>query len=208
MPKKSPNPRDRIIAGASARFLAQGFSRVTMDRLAADLGVSKKTLYRHFESKEQLLYAVVTGFLEETAAGVQAILGRKGEEIPSRLASLMDFLSRRLSGVSLVFFDELERLAPDMWQEVQEFRRRKIVENFLKLYRSGRRRIFSPTPDPALTTQLFLALVQGVMNPHSLSRLNFPPAQVMRAVINIFLYGTLSEGYRKKRRIKPREDET
>lgn len=209
MSDKARKARDRVVRGASARFLAHGFSRVTMDRLASDLGVSKKTLYQYFASKEQLLRAVVDCFLGETAASVEAILGRKGDEIPDRLAALMDYMSLRLSGVSLVFFEELERYAPEMWREVQEFRRRRITENILGLYRSGlRRKIFSAEPDHRLTAQLFLTLVQGVMNPQSLSRLNFPPAQVMRAVIDIFLYGTLSEGYRKKRRIKTREDET
>ena len=208
MPVGARKTRDRIVGGASARFLSHGFNRVTMDRLASDLGVSKKTLYQHFTSKEQLLYAVVTGFLEETAKNVQAILGRKEEEIPARLADLMDYMSRRLSGVSLVFFEELERYAPDMWAEVQEFRRRRITENILKLFQSGHRRnIFSAEPDHRLTTHLFLILVQGLMNPQALARLPFTPAQAMRAVITIFLYGTLSEPYRRKRNMLPRKDD-
>ena len=210
MPPSNLKTRDRIVAGASARFLAHGFSRVTMDRLSADLGVSKRTLYQHFDSKEQLLYAVVTRFLEETSASVEAIIGRRESDVLDRLAALMDYMSRRLAGVSLVFLEELERHAPDMWSEVQEFRRRRIAENFLKLYRLGRRqKLFAPDPDPRLSTQLFLSLVQGVMNPQTLSRLPFPPSQVLRAIITIFLFGTVGEGYRArhKRRIKVMEHE-
>lgn len=199
MPRKADEIRGRIIRGASSRFLAHGFSRVTMDRLAADLGVSKKTLYRHFASKEALLYEVVTGFLAETSASVKAIIGRGGD-VRGRLAALMNFLSRRLSGVSPVFFEELERHTPEMWQEVQEFRRRQIVRNILKLYRAGRRHgVFSPYPAPQLTVQLFLSTVEGVMNPRVLSRLPYPPAQVMRAIITIFLFGTVSDRSRRGR---------
>ncbi len=199
MPKKSRDIRDRIVQGATSRFLAHGFSQVTMDRLASDLGVSKKTLYQHFASKEALLYAVVTGFLEETSASVKAIIGRSGD-VRNRLAALMNFLSRRLSMVSPVFFEELERLAPEMWQEVQEFRRRQIVSNLLRLYRAGRRQgVFSPYPAPPLVVQLFLSTVEGVMNPRVLSRLSYPPAQVMRAIITIFLFGTVSDRSRRAR---------
>ncbi len=207
MPKKDANARARIIRGASVRFLAHGFSRVTMDRLAADLGVSKKTLYQHFASKEVLLYAVVTGFLRETSAQVKAIIGRGGD-VRDRLAALMNFLSRRLSSVSPIFFEDLERQAPDMWQEVQEFRRRQIVRNILKLYRSGRRHgVFSPYPPPQLTVQLFLSTVEGVMNPRALSHLPYPPAQVMRAIITIFLFGTVSDRSRRTRSVIPPEVE-
>jgi len=171
-----------------------------MDRLASDLGVSKKTLYQHFASKEQLLYAVVTRFLEETSSSVKGILG-SGADVRDRLASLMNFLSRRLSGVSPVFFEELERQTPEMWQEVQDFRRRQIVKNILKLYRSGRRQgVFSTDPAPQLTVQLFLATVEGVMNPRVLSRLPYPPSQVMRAIITIFLFGTVSDGFRQRKK--------
>lgn len=202
MPKKAVDVRDRIVRGATDRFLAHGFNRVTMDRLAADLGVSKKTLYQHFASKEALLYTVVTGFLEESSASVKAIIDRGGD-LRGRLAALMTFLSRRLSAVSPVFFEELERHAPEMWQEVQEFRRRQIVRNILKLYRSGRRQgIFSTYPAPQLTVQLFLSMVEGVMNPRVLSSLPYPPAQVMRAIITIFLFGTVSYRFRQGKDVK------
>ena len=191
--------RDRIVGGASDRFLAQGFHRITMDRLAADLGVSKKTLYRHFASKEQLLYAVVTRFMAETAAEVEAIIDRKDQDQLAKLTALMNYMSQRLSMVSQGFFQELERYAPEMWQELQDFRRRRILSNFLKLYRAGRRqRIFATTPDPRLTAQLFLSLVQGVMNPQALARIPFPPSQVIRAIINIFIYGTLADAPRSR----------
>lgn len=205
MPKAAINVRGRIIQGATARFLAHGFSRVTMDRLAADLGISKKTLYQHFASKEALLYAVVTGFMSETSASVNSIIG-SGGDVKNRLAALMNYLSRRLTGVSPVFFEELERQAPDMWQEVQEFRRRQILRNILRLYRTGRRQgVFSPYPAPQLTVQLFLSTVEGVMNPRVLSRLPYPPAQVMRAIIAIFLFGTVSDGFRRKKHIESLE---
>lgn len=201
MSDRARKARDRIIQGASSRFLAHGFSRVTMDRLAADLGVSKKTLYQHFASKEQLLYAVVTRFLEGNAAEVGAILGRRDDDVLAKLAALMDFMSRRLSEVDLVFFEELERYAPEMWQEVQEFRRRRITENFVKLYRAGRRQgLFSNDLDPQLTAQLFLAAVQGAMTPRSLSRLHFSPSQVLRSIIAIFLYGTVNDAARRGRK--------
>ena len=43
----------------SGSFLLSGFSRVLMDDLARELGMSKKTLYSHFASKEDLLRAVL-----------------------------------------------------------------------------------------------------------------------------------------------------
>ena len=48
---KAPPESARIVAAARRYFLAHGFRGVTMDDLAAELGMSKKTLYAHFSSK-------------------------------------------------------------------------------------------------------------------------------------------------------------
>ena len=52
--------RRRIIDGARRYFFSHGFRGVTMDDLAAELAMSKKTLYAHFDSKMALLQAVMT----------------------------------------------------------------------------------------------------------------------------------------------------
>src|SRR3989338_9081030 len=50
--------KNRIIDTAEKRFSQYGFRRVTMDDIASDLGISKKTLYLHFKSKEDIAWAV------------------------------------------------------------------------------------------------------------------------------------------------------
>src|SRR6188472_3074551 len=49
----------RIVSEARRHFMAHGFRGVTMDDLAAELGMSKKTLYAHFRSKPELVQAVI-----------------------------------------------------------------------------------------------------------------------------------------------------
>src|SRR5689334_3371797 len=50
---------DVIIEAAARRFLAPGFAQVSMDDLARELGMSKKTIYRYFPDKRSLLTAVL-----------------------------------------------------------------------------------------------------------------------------------------------------
>src|SRR6058998_2879115 len=64
-----PN-RQRIVDAARAHFFSHGFRRVTMDDLAEELGISKKTLYAHFPGKFDLLEAV----LADKFASVEATL--------------------------------------------------------------------------------------------------------------------------------------
>ena len=47
--------KENIVQKASTLFIQRGFKSVTMDDLADALAISKKTLYAHFENKEQLV---------------------------------------------------------------------------------------------------------------------------------------------------------
>ena len=50
--------KDKILYFTHAKFITEGFYKTTMDEIARDLQISKKTIYKHFESKEVLLEAV------------------------------------------------------------------------------------------------------------------------------------------------------
>jgi AcrR family transcriptional regulator len=59
MPKSSTDTRERILQAAYELFYAKGFSRVGVDAVAAKAGLTKRTLYYHFKSKDDLLAAVL-----------------------------------------------------------------------------------------------------------------------------------------------------
>jgi AcrR family transcriptional regulator len=56
MPRLS-NPEQTILTGAYRLFHRHGFNRVSMDEIAAAAGVTKRTLYYHFRSKDDLIAA-------------------------------------------------------------------------------------------------------------------------------------------------------
>jgi len=59
--RRSPDPAKRaaILEGARAVFMREGFAHGSMDSVAAEAGVGKQTIYRHFRSKEALVEALV-----------------------------------------------------------------------------------------------------------------------------------------------------
>jgi AcrR family transcriptional regulator len=60
MPRSAAQTRGQILDGAYRLFRRCGYSRVTMDDIAAEARFTKRTLYHHFESKDQLLAEVLT----------------------------------------------------------------------------------------------------------------------------------------------------
>jgi AcrR family transcriptional regulator len=61
MERNSVPTRERIIAAASKLFYGEGIGRVSMDAVAGKAGVTKRTLYYHFRSKDDLVAAYLDG---------------------------------------------------------------------------------------------------------------------------------------------------
>ncbi|GAA3436001.1 TetR/AcrR family transcriptional regulator [Kutzneria kofuensis] len=70
---RADGKRKAIVEAALLAFLTEGFD-VSMDRIAAAAGVSKVTVYNHFDSKENLFRAVVSGQLHDALSVVEQLV--------------------------------------------------------------------------------------------------------------------------------------
>jgi TetR/AcrR family transcriptional regulator, mexJK operon transcriptional repressor len=80
-PQPSPAKRRQILAGARDVFGEMGFGRASVDLIAARAGVSKATVYNHFEDKQALFVACVAQDTEEMSDGLRACLGEPAGDV-------------------------------------------------------------------------------------------------------------------------------
>ena len=71
--------KENILMQAEAFFLKYGFRNVTMDDLCKEMGISKKTLYQYFQTKDALVEACILGYMEKEADKVQQIRMKASE---------------------------------------------------------------------------------------------------------------------------------
>ncbi|NLS74111.1 TetR/AcrR family transcriptional regulator [Bradyrhizobium brasilense] len=93
MARSAEPTRRRILAAAYVLFRQRGYSRVSMDEIASATRVTKRTLYNHFQSKDQLL-AFVLEAQNELALAAFATFGDKLSGSP---AAIIDGLFRDLA---------------------------------------------------------------------------------------------------------------
>ena len=93
MPRSSEQTRQRILDAAYRLFRRQGYSRVSMDEIAAATHVTKRTLYYHFESKDQLLAQV----LEAQHRLALAAFRTFGDRLSGSPEAIVDGLFRELA---------------------------------------------------------------------------------------------------------------
>jgi len=199
-PKKAP-PRNRknefgqqrIVEAARAHFFCHGFRSVTMDQLAEELGISKKTLYAHFPGKIELLKAV----LADKFAGVEAKLNEIARAHPhdfsAALHELLANMQRELDEIKPPFVRDMRQKAPDVFKVIER-RRAALIERFFgKLFIEGQRAGMVRKDVPAkLTIEILLAIVQAIMNPLKMEELGMTPKEGFAGILKIILEGALT----------------
>ena len=194
-PKKkrtADSGRQRIVEAARAHFFSHGFRRVTMDDLAAELGISKKTLYAHFPSKTTLL----DGVLADKFAGVRAVMEGVSREhahdFAGALHQLLAATQRELDEIKPPFVRDMRQKAPHMFKMVERRRAELIQRHFGKLFVEGQRAGNVRKDLPAkLMIEILLGAVQAIMNPPKIEELGLTPKSGFTAIIKIVLEGAL-----------------
>lgn len=87
--------RDKILLGASELFLNYGFKSVTMDDIANNLGISKKTIYLHFDNKTKLVEATTMYLFNSISCGIDQICALQNNPI-EEIYSIKQFITEHL----------------------------------------------------------------------------------------------------------------
>ncbi len=191
--KESPTGhavRQRIIAEARRHFFGHGFRGVTMDDVAGELAMSKKTLYACFPSKTALLEAVIL----EKFRNVDADLGRITSDVSTDflggLHRLLACVQGHMEEIQPPFMRDIRREAPDLFQVVESRRHDVIQRHFGKVFLEGRRTgLIRQDIPPRLAIEILLGAVQAIMNPPKLEEFGLTPKSGLSAIIRVVLEG-------------------
>lgn len=195
----SAHEKSRILDAARKAFVSHGFAGTTMDDLARELGMSKKTLYRSFASKEAIVDALVTLKIKAITDGIDRIMADPAAGFSARAQRVMNHVMTELSGVSPVFLRDLQRFLPHIFRRIENFRRVVVPELWGRLLREGRDEgLVRDDVDPTFAAELMLHAIQGLLNAESLDRLHLTPTQAFAKTTSLLLGGLLTAAGRRQ----------
>ena len=196
-PKRDPN-RQRIVDAARTHFFSHGFRSVTMDDLAEELGISKKTLYAHFPGKVDLLEAVLADKFAGVEAALKEVTRAHPHDFPATLHELLAGTQRELDEIKPPFVRDMRQKAPDVFKLVERRRAALIHRYFGKFFVEGQRAGMVRKDVPAkLIIEILLAMVQSIMNPPKMEELGMMPKEGFAGILKIVLEGALTTKGRK-----------
>lgn len=161
--KRSDAKRAAIVAAATAAFLTHGYEAASMDAIAADASVSKRTVYNHFPSKRDLFRAVS----QRLYAGLlraDSLLASAGETpataLPRLARAILDHLRQpEVRGLLRLVIAEQQRI-PELAAEFQNVGKGPAVGLVERYFAEAAARGHLTVPDPLLAAQQFLGAVK------------------------------------------------
>jgi len=189
--------RERIISYAREHFMHEGFSKVTLDEIAAELGMSKKTLYKYFEDKEDLLRAGIEENLRNIASEIDKITASDGP-FAEKLARVMMLIGKQMSRLSRGAMLDMQKFTPELWKQIETFRREQIFVKIGRMIAQAREEnIFRTHVNEQMLTLMIITCVQGILNPEVLAQNSFSAEEAFKFIFRTIFEGALTEDARK-----------
>ena len=196
-----PPPEDnegRILRAARDQLFSFGYSSFTMDDLARELGMSKKTLYVHFPGKEAIIGRIVEYIGKGMSARLDGITRDPDRTFVQRLCAVVDTVGGVMGRLSQSTLRDLQRFAPAAYEHIDRMRQKNIPIIFSRLIRAGiAEGKVRPDLDPDFAAQFWLQAIRGLIQPDVLERTQLTPRQTLERAIDLFSGGLLTPAGRQ-----------
>jgi len=190
---KEKSLHERILLFASDQFMRLGFSKVTIEEIASGLGMSKKTVYKFFPSKEDLLRAGVRFILNGIGRKIDEIVSSP-KPVTEKLADIMMLVGRQIGKISRLNTMNLQKVAPEVWKEIETFRREQILSKIGRLIEQGRKeKVFREDLNEQVFILILVHSVQGIITPDVLAQAPFSAEEAFKTVIKTIFEGALTD---------------
>jgi len=191
--------KERIFTAAEQMFLQYGFAKVTMDEIASSLGMSKKTLYKFFSGKENLVIELIKSRQCETEDYINQIWAKPDLDFVGKLKEMMDFLGKQSSKIRGPLFDDLRKSMPELWNELHDFKKIKGLQKATELFNKGvEDGVFRKDIGRDFVILMYTSAIQTIINPETLAQLPFSTGQAIETVFKVIFEGIFTEDGRAK----------
>ena len=119
--------KESILTKSTDMFLTHGFKSVTMDEIASEMGISKKTIYQHFSNKNSLVEAVSVFLFETISGGIDNIYKLDKNPI-DELFLIKDFILKNLKVESTSPIYQLQKYYPKIHKSLMAKQFEKMVD--------------------------------------------------------------------------------
>lgn len=186
------NMKERILAETNKLFFAYGIRSVTMDDIAKNLSISKKSIYQYFEDKDEIVMTLMQQMVEKNHCEVKFFFN-----CPDPIQGLIHaahLIQQRLSEINPCFMLDLRKYYPKAWDLHHEYMNKHIYNELTDTIQRGiASGVFRSDIQPKIIAKMRLEQVPVGFDTHIFPVDQFDLKEVQRQFADHFIRGMLSE---------------
>lgn len=178
-----------LLDGAEQAFRRLGIRSVSMDDLARNLGVSKKTLYKHVKDKSDLVLQVFDRMCTRQDAQICS-LSQSGENAIDAVINAMEYMQSELREMHPSMLFDLQKYHPEAMQRLERHKLDNMQGYLLRNIERGQREGFYREDfDAGLIARLHMSMVQTMTDPSTLEEFGRPLSELQKELHAYHLRG-------------------
>ena len=185
--------KEKIMAHCHERFLNEGFVKITVDEIAGELGMSKKTFYKFFTGKEDVVHQIMERIMGRVRTNVERIM-QSDKSAVEKHSEIIAIIATNVSRLMPAFGQDVKKRMPQLWKRIEDFRRERISDVFNRLIAQG---VSEGTMRPEMNKRIFLmcvlSAIDGIMQPQILANESFSVSDAIREILSVFFVGALTQ---------------
>ena len=186
-----------IVKRAEAMFMRYGMKSVTMDDIASELGISKKTLYQHFENKTDLISEV---FDYKMCADLERSKNWSldTENAIDELFQLVAHVSSLLRDLPLTAIYDMQKYYREQWSSFESRKQEHIYQQtYNNLLRGIQEGLYRSDFNVEVVAKIQVALHRSIVMENIFPDADYPRATLFIEIISYHLRSIVSEKGRK-----------
>lgn len=181
--------RNRILTAAHELFTRYGIRSISMDDIASQLSISKKTIYKHFAEKDKMVQACCTNEFHEHLFRLETIK-KNSRDAVHECIEMMNYLSGFFSRMNPNMFYDLQKYHPHSWKAFRAFKEQKIMsiveENLKRGIREG---YYRKDINIKILARLRVEEVEMGFNTQLFSHSKFSLGEIQLTLLDHFMHG-------------------
>ncbi len=190
--------KEKIIQKSADLHYKYGIKNVTMDQLAKELGISKKTIYQYFDNKTDLVKQTADYIFDQIQTEIDKICLMKLNPY-EELLSVKNVVKNMLRKSELSPHYQLKKYYPEIAKGLEERKFKSIMEclehNLKKGIKSG---YYKENLDKEFVKRMYYSNTVNLINPEIFPPEQFDRQKTMDLFLNMFLSGISTKKGRKK----------
>lgn len=185
---KSEQSKNIILEQGFNQFSKDGLKFFTVEALASNLGMSKKTIYKYFPTKEILIEKVVGFFTGSVKRKFQSVVESNDDPI-YKFNDVMEFLMKKIGYLKMENAMEVKVRYPKIWQKIEKFRL-DLIQYITIIFKEAQAKGYAKSDlDMDVVAKIYMNIINSTFQPEFFLHNNLAPVDTIRTFVKMVTEG-------------------